>query len=213
MIRSICLISREYPPETAFGGIARVAEMTARGLVDEGVAVHVISLARAGAGSRELQDGVVVHRIPAPSSGIAGSPELEQSLWAATVAAFYASLDELVEFDAILAPEYYAEALKVAPGPHTVLALALHTSRALISPDALDVVEHPSEVIAAEMEHAAMRRADLLVAPTSLLAEHAGAVASTPVALVPFAFDASRCLRQGTPLEAHEFELVFVGRL
>ena len=29
-VRSVCLISREYPPDTAFGGIARVVEMQAR---------------------------------------------------------------------------------------------------------------------------------------------------------------------------------------
>ena len=71
MIRSICIVSREYPPETADGGIGRVSEMTARGLVDHGVAVHVISLDRTGQGRRVLQDGVAVYRLPMP----AGAPD------------------------------------------------------------------------------------------------------------------------------------------
>ena len=68
MIRSVCIVSREYPPDTGYGGIARVAEMTARALVERGIAVHVISFSPSGVRTRILLSGVAVHRLGGSSS-------------------------------------------------------------------------------------------------------------------------------------------------
>ncbi len=60
---TICIISREYPPQTHTGGIGTYSYVTATGLAKRGHRVHVIC---ATSGSREclIEDGVVVHRIP-----------------------------------------------------------------------------------------------------------------------------------------------------
>jgi glycogen synthase len=214
MIRSICIVSREYPPETADGGIGRVSEMTARGLVDHGVAVHVISLDRTGQGRRVLQDGVAVYRLPMPTGAPAGHPEVEQGLWAATVANFYQALDATVGFDAIWAPDYFAESMAIQPAPGTVLAVQLHATRAVVHPDRCDRRRDPAFAAAADMEQLALGRADILFAPTQLIAtETAGRAGSRPpVAVLAPPLDGSRFAAR-THVGPHELELVFVGRL
>ena len=62
MIRRLCLLSREYPPDTAWGGIARAVETEARALAAAGVEVHVITLAPDGAERSYRDAGVEVHR-------------------------------------------------------------------------------------------------------------------------------------------------------
>ncbi|MFH1903479.1 MAG: glycosyltransferase family 4 protein [Candidatus Omnitrophota bacterium] len=59
---NICLVSQEYPPETAFGGIGTYTYHLAQGLAEAGHKVHVICEGVALRG--EYQDGrVSVHRI------------------------------------------------------------------------------------------------------------------------------------------------------
>jgi len=64
----ICLISQEYPPETAWGGVGTQTWVKARALARLGHEVHVLACS---ADERpdlrtELQDGVTVHRIHPP---------------------------------------------------------------------------------------------------------------------------------------------------
>ncbi len=214
MIRSVCIVSREYPPETADGGIGRMSEMTARGLVDHGVAVHVISLDRTGQGRRVLQDGVAVYRLPMPAGAPAGHPEIEQGLWAAAVANFYQALDASVGFDAIWAPDYFAESMAIQPGPGTVLAVQLHATRAVVHPDRCDRRRDPAFTAAADMEQLAIGRADVLVAPTQLVAAETADRSDTlpPVAVLAPPLDSSRFTAR-THVGPHQLELVFVGRL
>jgi len=58
----VCYLSREYPPQTAWGGIATYTEKLATRMGVLGHEVHVICLA-AGPESCRLQDGVWVHRV------------------------------------------------------------------------------------------------------------------------------------------------------
>lgn len=65
-VLNICLISREYPPETGWGGIGTYTYHLAQGLADLGHQVHVISQALDS--DQEYCDGdVFVHRITHPS--------------------------------------------------------------------------------------------------------------------------------------------------
>ncbi|MCM8773922.1 MAG: glycosyltransferase [Candidatus Omnitrophica bacterium] len=59
---NICFLSREYPPDTGWGGIGTYTYQLARGLVREGYQVHVIcqSLDR---DKEYVDNGVFVHRI------------------------------------------------------------------------------------------------------------------------------------------------------
>lgn len=64
----ICLVSQEYPPETAWGGVGTQTWVKARGLARLGHEVHVLACsADEAAGMRtERHDGVVIHRIQPP---------------------------------------------------------------------------------------------------------------------------------------------------
>lgn len=65
---NICLVSQEYPPETAIGGIGTQNWNKARSLVRLGHTVHVLSCSghKSPAYRTEVHDGVIVHRMPAP---------------------------------------------------------------------------------------------------------------------------------------------------
>src|SRR5260370_40770434 len=63
---NICLVSQNYPPETAQGGIGTQARNKACELVRLGHSVHVLSSAKSGATRLTTRGdvGVVVHRMP-----------------------------------------------------------------------------------------------------------------------------------------------------
>ncbi|HMP52891.1 MAG TPA: glycogen/starch synthase, partial [Candidatus Melainabacteria bacterium] len=59
----ICLISREYPPETGFGGIATFTRHLAHGLKEIGHEVEVVSLCKDDSPDHiQDDDGIIVHR-------------------------------------------------------------------------------------------------------------------------------------------------------
>ena len=68
---NICLVSQEYPPETARGGIGTQTWNKARSLSRLGHAVHVLTCASAeGSDLRsESCSGVMVHRMQPPDQG------------------------------------------------------------------------------------------------------------------------------------------------
>src|SRR5438105_12470624 len=64
---NICLVSQQYPPETASGGIGTQTFLKARGLVARGHSVDVISSTLDGAPTSYQDHGVTVHRLPYPT--------------------------------------------------------------------------------------------------------------------------------------------------
>jgi len=64
----ICLLSQEYPPETPWGGIGTQTWLKARGMVQLGHEVHVLSRSlESGPDLRtDIEDGVIVHRMQPP---------------------------------------------------------------------------------------------------------------------------------------------------
>ena len=213
-IRSVCLISREYPPDTAFGGIARVVEMQARHLADAGVAVHVITLDPGARAGTFLQDGVVVHRVTPPAiTALSDMAYLELGVWSHVVADTYAQLDARVRFDVVHAQDYFAEALHLTKRDETTLLIQLHSPSALIH-DRAD--RTPGQQAADALELVALRRADALLAPTQLIADDVAALlgaGAPPTFVLAPPFDAARF---DGPRIAHPpspRRLLFVGRL
>jgi glycosyltransferase involved in cell wall biosynthesis len=215
-VRSICIISREYPPDSAFGGIARVAEMEARALAEAGLDVHVISLAPSGLATTHVQDGVIVHRLPDVAVALpADMPYVHVGAWSQAVAKKYVQLDALARFDVVQAQDYYAETLHLARRPETPLVIELHAPSAVVA-------EHSGRVRTAghrafeALEAVAMRAADMLIAPSALVLEEARGLlgAETPPAeLIPFPFDAARFAGGERIPRGGRVRLVFVGRL
>src|SRR5216117_3746038 len=110
----ICLVSREYPPET--GGIGTQTFLKAHALTGVGNAVHVVTAEHDVDAGDSLDGEVVLHRLVDPSSdrrrdGVDPTSRLPLQ-WAAysqTVAAKLYELNEQERFDVIEFAEYGAE--------------------------------------------------------------------------------------------------------
>ena len=109
---NVCLVSQEYPPVMAQGGISTQTWNKARSLAGLGHTVHVISCS-AGAGpdvQTETDAGVVVHRLRPP--GVDFPVYETPTYWVGhswAVLGQLRRLTELLTFDVIDFPEYGAE--------------------------------------------------------------------------------------------------------
>lgn len=106
----ICVISREYPPETGGGGIGTEAYLKAQVLTRRGHEVHVVSGSRDSA-ARSYRDGLaIIHRIAQPELTVGGWEEA--SYWLAYATAAAKKISEIhadVKFDIMHFPEYAGE--------------------------------------------------------------------------------------------------------
>jgi glycosyltransferase involved in cell wall biosynthesis len=109
---NVCLVSQEYPPETARGGVGTQTWNKARWLARRGHAVHVLSCAAAPAPRTrtETHDGVTVHRMPPPGGEF--PVHTTPAYWVGYSWAVLRELHRLMRshtFDVIDFPEYGAE--------------------------------------------------------------------------------------------------------
>ena len=106
----VCLVSQEYPPETASGGIGTQTYAKARGLAALGHQVHVISLSTDGK-QHEYMDGPVhVTRIPGLYHRMSLNTLLGEWLtYSAEVAASLSTLHSRIAFDIVDFPEWGCE--------------------------------------------------------------------------------------------------------
>jgi len=118
----IAFISYEYPPDTAFGGIATYVYQAARLLKNGGHHVEVFagSLERSGT---ETEDGIIVHRVL----------ESDRQKFPEVITQVFAERHPTVQFDVVEGPELYAEARKIIQRfPDLPLVVKLHTPMFLI---------------------------------------------------------------------------------
>ncbi|HXH13638.1 MAG TPA: glycosyltransferase family 4 protein [Alphaproteobacteria bacterium] len=136
---NICLISAEYPPETAGGGIGTYTRALGQGLAERGHRVHVLSVSLDDRDHRRMDDRVYVHRVatarwPLPplvrrrGSGIWALLERSRS-----VTSYLARLQETVGFDVIEAPNWGAEALLYSFCPMVPLVVRVSTPIATVA--------------------------------------------------------------------------------
>lgn len=113
----IALVSYEYPPDTALGGIATYMLHAARMLVGRGHLVEVFAATLKDAGTSQV-DGIVVHRVA----------EHHRSAFPFAIAPYVAQRHQVVGFDIVEAPEYQADAAGVIQLiPQMPLVVKLHT--------------------------------------------------------------------------------------
>ncbi|MEA2443647.1 MAG: hypothetical protein QOJ12_939 [Thermoleophilales bacterium] len=217
MINSICFISREYPPDSAFGGIARVVHAQATALARTGVSVHVITLAPGGNARTYVEDGVAVHRVAEIRAGL--PPDMvyvHAGLWSQAVAAKYAEIDPLARFDVIHAADYFAETLHLVRRPETALVSQLHALSRVVAERSGRATTAGERALGA-LELAALQQADLLLAPTPLVLDETRALmgAATPAAeLVPLPLDLDHFAPVERPAaDGRRLRLLYVGRL
>jgi GT2 family glycosyltransferase/glycosyltransferase involved in cell wall biosynthesis len=215
----VCIVTREFPPETAFGGIAGVAHMEAHALAAEGATVHVISLTTGAHPSQALDGGVTVHRLPDPRPQLpADMSYVEQGLWSQVAAAKYRELDGLIGFDVMETYDYYGEGLHVETRPETLRVVRLVTPSAVTQAQwAGDREPSAGERAAAALELVALRRADLALASSPLILEVARTFTGDgfPEARVlPFPLGGERLAGgERVPRDGDQLRAVFLGRL
>ena len=215
-IRSICLITKDYPPRVP-GGIPRAVQMQAHLLSAAGVDVHVITRSLTGAETTWEDAGVIVHEVPEP--GLAAPPGLEYleiPLWSWTTAAKFAQLDESVRFDIVEAPDYRGEALHLAPRPGTAMIVWLHSTMMVHWEFEPGYRRTPANDAWHALEMSALERADLLLAPSHAAVDTTARYLGDrmrPVEVIRHLFDCSEFpvrhrQRGGGPIRA-----LFFGRL
>lgn len=163
----ICLISREYPPETHIGGIASYTHKTARALAQLGHEVHVVTAAWKP-GAEYEENGVQVHRLAEPR---AKPREVQSLLHAKMVANAIARIPG--KLDVVQACEWGGEAFwyALSPARHAPLITRLATPLFLVQ--RLD--QHSSSGLrsmhARIMERVQTRRSNGIISPTRALAD------------------------------------------
>ncbi len=192
MARRVCLITKDYPPDVP-GGISRAVGMQARMLARAGVEVHVITKSASGEPNVRDDGGATVHEIPEP--GLAVPADLywfEIGAWSLAAAAKFSELDASVGFDVVEAPDYRGEALQVRTRPDTKLVVWLHSVMATAWKHNPTHVMSPADHAWHALEIQALRRADLLLAPSQLVLDATRDVAEAPLPdaeLMPYLFD------------------------
>lgn len=118
----IAFISYEYPPDTAFGGIATYVKQAASLLSGRGHDVEVFAGSETRTGT-ENEDGILVRRIKAVTSH-----KKDQTGFAAQIASVFAQRHRTAAFDVLEGPDYLAEARgAIRAVPDIPLVIKLHT--------------------------------------------------------------------------------------
>jgi glycogen synthase len=119
---SVALISYEFPPAVAIGGIGTYAWEAARMLAESGVVVEVFCAGVPGDEPAHAY-GVVVHRVDAS----------DRACFRSRVLQVFATRHEVVRFDIIESPEIGAEGASIAASFHELAVVAkLHTPSFLV---------------------------------------------------------------------------------
>lgn len=174
----VCIISREYPPETGFGGIATFSNHLANGLKELGHDVEVVALAKETART-VVQDGIRVHRvlptkIPGDLGCVAfGMPYSRYVLQTST--ALWEKFFELHDerpFDIVDTPELLAEGLVPAVTKAAPLVVRLYTPHSKFIAEGLhNVTPTFDHQFVAMLERVAMTSADAITSPSDDLAD------------------------------------------
>jgi len=221
----ICIISREYPPETGFGGIATFVKNLAHGLHEIGHEVEVVALAKET--EKVVDDGGVrVHRVlPYQLEGELDAVNrcmpytryvllVTLALWRKFYELHQAKPFDVVESPELLAESLYASVLRIVP-----LVIRLYTPHSKFMAENLhNTAATFDHMFLAMLERTAMAGADVLTSPSQDLAEFIAQDLPYPIeniAIVRNPIDPSEFSPEGpVAIESDGRQTVlFVGRL
>lgn len=178
----ICLVSQNYPPETAHGGISTQTWNKAQALTALGHSVDVLSCA-AGPGPdlfTRADGGVTVHRLqpPGQEAGREFATFQEETYWLGyswTVLRHLRSLMEHKTFDVIDFPEYGAEgfAFQLDRTPEEpAIVVQLHAPLAILAEHiGWPAKDSPLFRVGTAMEGLSIKSADALMACSANIAD------------------------------------------
>ena len=221
----VCLISREYPPETGFGGIATFVRHLAHGLKELGNEVEVVALAKETEKVVD-DDGVRVHRVLPYKLEVdldavnRYMPYIRYvllttlALWRKFHDLHRARPFDVVESPELLAESIYASVLRVVP-----LVIRLYTPHSkFIAENLHNAAATFDHLFVAMLERVAMAGADVLTCPSQDLAEFVANDLPCPIediAIVRNPIDPVEFSPEG-PLSVpadDKVKILFVGRL
>jgi len=221
----ICIISREYPPDTGFGGIATFAKHLAHGLKNLGHDVVVVALAKDKAKVSD-DDGITVHRVEGyPFATKLGAvnrlaPYTKYVLQCCTALwDKFAELHDLEPFDVVDTPELLAEGIIPAITQAVPQVIRLYTPHSKFIAEKLhNVVPSFDHQFVAMLERIAMLQADVLTSPSNDLAQFVAGDLGLPgerIQIVRNPIDTSIFTPEGELAlsKSDKLRIVFVGRL
>lgn len=184
----ICLISREYPPDTGFGGIATFTKHLAHGLKNLGHEVVVVALAKDKAKVAD-DEGITVHRVEAYpfTSKLAAAglciPYSKYVLFSCTALwDKFAQLHAATPFDIVDTPELLAEGIIPAVTQVLPQVIRLYTPHSkFIAEKMHNVVPNFDHQLVAMLERIAMLEAAVLTSPSNDLASFVASDLGIPV--------------------------------
>lgn len=218
---NILFLSREYPPETGWGGIGTYVGCMAPVLAARGHEVHVLSCVSGQAASDTIDRGVHVHR--RNQLRVRGWEHLalacrvpQASERIRTALSTFTAVRQLrTAFDVIEYPDYGAEGWLFALLGDRRTVCYLHGP--LFAPSSIRTGERSTtdSRVAATIEHFAVRRARAVTAPSSALVaqlkDH-GWLQECAIALVPCPIDVHAWTGASPVMESPPLAL-FMGRL
>jgi len=231
----ICIISREYPPDTGWGGIGAYAFQHARALKEQGHDVEVIALTKKemSADSSALSDPagdplfVPVHRA-------CWGPLLQElsTVWISlpythfalkSCVALWRKFQEVHNakpFDVVEAPEHLAEALFPSLTRVCPLLIRLHTPHSkFIAEKYHNLNASFDQQLLAIVERMPMLEADVLSSPSEDLAQYVAGdtgVSLSSIEIVRNPVDCKKFAPEGKlaiPAESGKVTVFFAGRL
>lgn len=224
----ICLISREYPPETGWGGIGTFTFHLANGLTRLGHDVQVVSLSASpqDAPIRGGNGAPMVHRVPSRQIAVkmgffnfclpVTRPMIEEtaSLWSK-----FLELHAEQPFDVVECPEHFAEGLFPSLTGVAPLVIRLHTPHSKLVKEKFHNF-HPSfdHRVLTAFERVAMISADVLASPSKDLARYVAADLNLPlerIHIIRNPVDIKRFTPEGpvADFDKGSVNILFVGRL
>ncbi len=223
----VCLISREYPPDTGFGGIATFTRHLAQGLKEIGHEVEVVALVKDGNDSSlQNDDGIPVHRVtPLPIGSNLGWSSLcmpYSRYVMRTNSALFARFQALHHerpFDAVDSPELLAEGFYPAVTKCAPMVVRLYTPHSKFIAERLhnvsDTFDHQ---FVALTERIAMLEADLITSPSLDLAQFVASDLGIDVSDIEIVYNPIDAKQFSPEVEPAKFDhqgqtVLFVGRL
>ena len=222
----ICIISREYPPDTGFGGIATFANHLAHGLVSLGHHVTIVTLAKDKA-KLYTEDGIDVHRVQPyfdqHTLNLIDCAMPYSKYVISTSAALWQKFIELhakQSFDVVDTPELLAEGFYPAITKVVPLVIRLYTPHSKFIAEGLhNVTPSFDHQFVAMVERIAMVYADAITSPSKDLAQFVANDLCLPLERIKIIYnpiDTDFCSphgKQSISSEHSGLKVLFVGRL
>lgn len=210
---NICFISKEYPPETAGGGIGTHVYALSLALAKRGHSIVVLSSTLEAQPSYIMRNGIHLYRIPVPKRfGL-----FNRLIYAIWVRKRFLALIPMHNIQVVEAPEFDAESVFLELfGCPVPVVVRLHTGTYVLYKMARKLSRDPIAILAIIMEWLAIYKADAITAPTHFMATFCKKTLKLPdrnIQILPNAVDLPNGLDIKKYYGKRRARVLYVGRL